>query len=72
MMTPEDKRARNAAKQAAWRARQRAEKKRTPRAIMMTDDEAFYIERVLMQMRKEGSVPGQMRRPNGTLSALDA
>lgn len=61
----------NAERQAAYKARQRAQGK-TQKLFLVTPDEAFYLERVLEQMRKEGSVPAQMRRKNGTMSTLDA
>lgn len=61
----------NAERQAAYRARQR-EKGRQQRLFLVTEDEAFYLERVLEQMRRNGSTPAQMRRKNGTLEALDA
>lgn len=62
----------NAERQAAWRARQRETHKRTNTVFCCTDDEAFYLRRVLEQMRREKSVPAMMRRPNGTMSPLDA
>lgn len=58
-------------RQAAYRARQR-ELGRKPFSLLVTDDERFYIERMLLQMRKTGGVPAMMRRPNGTLETFDA
>lgn len=61
----------NQARQAAYRARQR-EQGRTSVTLLMTKDEAFFVERLLRQMRLSKSVPAMMRRPNGTLEAFDA
>jgi len=58
-------------RQAAYRDRQRA-LGRKPVSLLLTSDEQFYLERVLLQMRKTGSVPAMMRRKNGTMEELDA
>lgn len=58
-------------RQAAYRARQR-DLGRTPVTTLVTEDEAFYLARVLLQMRKTGSVPAMMRRKDGTMEPLDA
>lgn len=60
----------NAERQAAYKARQR-ELGRTAKTMLLTDDEAFYLERVLMHMRETGALPAMMRRKNGTLEPLD-
>lgn len=57
-------------RQAAYRARQRA-LGRSSVTLLLTDDERFYMERVIEQMRRTGSVPAMMRRKNGTLEELD-
>lgn len=61
----------NAQRQAAYKARQR-EKGRKPVTLLLTDDEQFYLERVLQQMRATGAVPAMMRTKKGTMEALDA
>jgi len=61
----------NAERQAAYRARQR-ELGRAPVTMLLTKDEAFYLERVMLHMRETGAVPAMMRRKNGTLEPLDA
>lgn len=61
----------NAERQRAYKARLRAEGKKQI-TLHVTDTEAFYLSRVLEQMREEGSVPAMMRRKNGTLSTVDA
>lgn len=60
----------NAERQAAYKARQR-ELGRTTKTLLLTDDEAFYLERVLQHMRKTGALPAMMRRKDGTLEPLD-
>lgn len=61
----------NKERQENYRARQR-ELGRMQVNQWLTDDERFYLERVLLQMRKTGGKPAMMRRKNGTLEELDA
>lgn len=61
----------NAERQAAYRARQRDLGRRNV-TMMMTEDEEFYLCRVLLQMRKTGGLPAMFRRKDGTLEPLDA
>lgn len=61
----------NAERQAAYRKRQK-ELGRRPASFLVTEDELFFIERMLLQMRKTGAVPAMMRRKNGTLEVFDA
>lgn len=60
-----------AERQKAFRARQLAEG-RKPRTVLMTDDEAFYMERMLAHMRaNKGTAPALMRGPDGRFQLLD-
>jgi len=61
----------NAERQAAYKARQRDLGRKTV-SLMITEEEEFYLCRVLLQMRKTGGKPAMMRRKNGTLEELDA
>lgn len=61
----------NAERQAAYKARQR-ELGRKPKTFIITEDEQFWLERVLKQMRTEGSHPAMMRNTKGQLKTLDA
>lgn len=61
----------SAERQRAYKARQR-EAGRKPVSLLLTDNEQFYLERVLLQMRDTGAVPAMMRTKRGTLEALDA
>jgi len=61
----------NAERQRAYKARQR-EQGRAQKTFLVTDEEAFWLERVLLQMRTEGSTPAMMRNRKGQMKALDA
>lgn len=52
----------NKERQAAYRQRQRELGLRTL-SLMVTDDEAFFLERVLQTMRKTGCTPASGRDP---------
>lgn len=54
----------NKERQAAYRARQR-EAGRRSMTVQVTAEEQFHLERVLIAMRRQGSVPAFMRRSNG-------
>lgn len=60
----------NAERQAAYRARQK-EVGRKPHTLLLTEDEAFYVERLILTLRKLGAVPAMVRLPNGTLKPVD-
>jgi Rod binding domain-containing protein len=55
---------------AKWRLKQR-EKGKKPIQMWLTENEQFYIERVLKQMRKTNSVPCTMRNAQGHFEHLD-
>lgn len=59
-----------AERQRAFRERQKA-KGLKPVNMLLTEDEAFYLERTLQTMRKENATPALARRKNGTLIAID-
>lgn len=61
----------NKERQAAYKGRQRA-LGRKPVTMLLTDDEQFYLERVLKQMREQGGYPAMMRNGKGQMVALDA
>lgn len=61
----------NAEKRRALRAR-RSDVGLKARTLYLTDDEAFYIERILITLRsEEGSIPAFVRRTNGQMKAVD-
>lgn len=60
----------NKERQAAYKARQR-ELGRKPVTMLLTDDEQFFLERVLKQMREQGGHPAMMRNAKGQMVALD-
>lgn len=60
----------NAERQAAYKARQR-ELGRKPITMLLTDDEQFYLERTLMQMRKSGGYPAMLRNGKGQMEPID-
>lgn len=60
----------NAKRQAAYRKRQK-ELGRITRSILMTDEELFYVERVLEEMRKTGGKPAAMRDAKGRFYHFD-
>lgn len=61
----------NAERQAAYKARQAA-LGRKPVTMLLTAEEQFYLERVLLQMRKDGGTPAMMRDAKGRMVPLDA
>lgn len=66
----ERKAARNRERQAAFRERMKSEGKRQ-HGIYVTEDEAFYLERVLKTMRETGGVPATLRDDKGKMIPVD-
>lgn len=61
----------NAERQAAYRTRQ-AEKGRVVKTMLLTDDEAFFIERLLKTLRENPkSTPAMIRTCKGQLKPID-
>jgi len=44
---------------------------RKARTMFLTDDEQFYLERVLLTLRKTGGVPAMVRNAKGQLEPVD-
>lgn len=70
MSQPDAKTLANRKRQAEWRERQK-KLGRTNVQWHLTEDEAFYLRRVLDQMRRDGSVPAMMRNQKGQLEPCD-
>lgn len=60
----------NAERQAAYKARQR-ELGRKPVTMLLTDDEQFWLERVLLRMRHDGATPAMVRLKNGRMQDME-
>lgn len=67
---PMTARQRNAARQRAWRERQAAQGRRNV-TFNVTDDEQFYLARVLATMRLTGAVPSTARDRKGRFVHID-
>lgn len=60
----------NAERQRKWRASQ-LELGRKPYSAMLTEDERFFVQRLVEQMRRDGVVPAFMRDKAGRLVPAD-
>lgn len=61
----------NKERQRRYRERLAAEG-RKPLTVFVTDDERFFVERLLAHLKENPQdKPALMRRPNGTLTILD-
>lgn len=60
----------NRERQRRFRERQRQLGRRTL-SLLVTDDEAFYLERVLLSMRKDGLTPAMGRDSKGRMKPID-
>lgn len=69
-VTKEEKAERARVRQAEYKARQAALGRRQ-KNFLVTDEEAFYLERVLLTMRETGAVPAMMRNKKGQLTPCD-
>lgn len=62
----------NAERQAAFRARQKLLSRRQQFSALVSEDEAFYLRRVLEAMRETGGIPAALRDPaSGRYRHLD-
>lgn len=59
-----------AERQREYRQRQKA-LGRKPVTMLLTEDERFYVDRVVKQMRETGGFPAMMRNAKGRFEHLD-
>lgn len=63
----------NAERQRAFRERRKASGQGVTFSALVTEDEAFYLQRVLAAMRQTGGTPSALRDPKtGRFVHLDA
>lgn len=60
----------NAERQRRYREKQR-KNGRKPVTLLVTEDERFYLERVLQAMREQGATPALLRNAKGQFKHLD-